>query len=118
MELNALQLAYDVYTASQKTDDPASMDLYVIPLAETGVFSNNNIVSITGLTRYRVDQIFSKSKKDRGGRFNPETLVLLVDFQAGPTPELARSIVNLGTSTGMMSRLTGVSDSRIKRWLA
>lgn len=89
-------------------------------LAAYGVFSNKNLQAITGLNEHFV-ATFTEKQSNVGGRLNPVTLPLMLqlhqDWSAGVRNEhVAREIVKLGTSRGMLSRLTGIPYGAVT-WL-
>jgi hypothetical protein len=90
-------------------------------LSKYGLFSNRQISKISGgrISHVKLRGYISKSSKT-GGRFSPDSLEDLalvlfskerenVDFVA------VKRVLDSGTSQGMISRLTGVSQSSISR---
>lgn len=100
-----------------------------VALGETKVFSNRNIAHITGLSMETIAQL-TKKKDKVGGRLNPASLSLILDLRncwltdsyevRGKTmrrvnKELLHSILNLGTSYGMIARLSEIPLSTLHR---
>lgn len=118
MSTECLERAKAAYLRPRVNDEAATEA--VRELAEYGVFSNRNLQAITGLNEHYVATITAKASKV-GGRLNPVTLPLMLqlaeDWRAGVKNEhVARTIVELGTSRGMVARLTGIPYSAVA-WL-
>jgi hypothetical protein len=91
-------------------------------LANYDLFSNRQISKISGgvLSHVAVSANIPKANK-KGGRFSPQSLediatVLFSVSNGGPVDfDAVRRAMKSGTSQGMISRLTGLSQSRISR---
>lgn len=100
-----------------------------VALGETRVFSNRNIAHITGLSMETIAQL-TKKKDKVGGRLNPASLSLILDLRNSwltetyvvrgkemrwVNKELLTSILNLGTSYGMVARLSEIPLTTLHR---
>lgn len=91
-------------------------------LAKYDLFSNRQISKISGgvLSHVAISAKIPKVNK-KGGRFSPQSLedIALVLFSVSDSRNIdfdaVRRAMKLGTSQGMISRLTGLSQSRISR---
>ena len=91
-------------------------------LANYDLFSNRQISKISGgvLSHVAISANISKTNK-KGGRFSPQSLedIAIVLFSVtdgrGVDFDAVRRAMKAGTSQGMISRLTGLSQSRISR---
>jgi len=92
-------------------------------VAEYNLFSNRQISKISGgvLSHVTVSAYIAKEDK-KGGRFSPQSLedIALVLFSKERNQVDYNAIeraMKMGTSPGMISRLTGVSQSSISKKL-
>jgi len=92
-------------------------------LAETGVFSKNNIVDITGLP-YNFTFGLIEKHDVTGGRLNPETLwpmrTLARQWKQGKEVDrkIIREILAADTSQSTLAKLTGIPQQSISYWMA
>lgn len=119
MSTECLERANAAYLRPRRGKDETAIET-VRELAGYGVFSNKNLQAITGLNEHFVGTITEKTSAV-GGRLNPVTLPLMLqlaeDWRAGvKNDHVARTIVELGTSRGMVARLTGIPYSAVA-WL-
>ena len=123
-----LHLAQALSEAIWLRDHAESMDRQqlfdaVISLGEYKLFSNRQISAITNgmVTHTIVGELIGKKNKT-GGNLNVGTLDILRNIlysRANKRTDynLVRDAVGLGTSQGMVSRLTGVNQSSISKRL-
>lgn len=79
------------------------------------VFSARMMVKVTGLPMKAVLGAMGKTEKT-GGRLNPETLPVILKLRDyGYVKEDVVWCLTEGTSQNLLSRLTGISQSRISR---
>jgi hypothetical protein len=115
-----LEQALEVWNR-QAPDRQTQIDDAVM-LGETGVFSKRHISFITGLDLNLVNELVRKPDKT-GGRFNPEALPLILDLSLGwrqnrvCDAQLTRTIVAIGVSPFMISKLSGISRTTLYRKL-
>lgn len=87
-------------------------------LAEYNVFSKRQIAKISKTT-YILKHITKGSKL--GGKVNPDSLENIRDLlflkhaNSKISPQKITEVLELGTSQGMLSKLTGISQSTISR---
>lgn len=92
----------------------------VVLLDGPGIWSQAQIVAITHASRWQVHRLSKKSNR-RGGKFNPESLPLLIEIRRHKDKgQLDRTlfarVVAQGTSPDMIARLTGYSSTSVKRY--
>lgn len=126
----AIDKALAAWNNQNRTDDRTDeqrrdvAEVDALALGQAGMFSNNQIAAITGLSLKRVCALNPKTDKS-GGRFNPQTLPLLlelwVEYEDGgmgrQLGQLVKTIVDSGTSVGTASRLTFIPPTTLSRWL-
>lgn len=117
-----LEQALTAYTRHRTDDRRAQVHVDdAITLAQTGIFSIRNIIAITGLPENFANDLIEKHDKV-GGRLNPETLTLMQDLWMERAQRLpidrtkVSTVLNLGTSQSMLSKLTGIPQQTISAW--
>lgn len=118
--LIALNQAIWIRDNAQKTSK-ADLVSEAQELSYYGLFSNRQISKISGgaLSPSVLNASLSKNNKT-GGRLSPENLedILLILFskeRGAVDHKLIKKVLDNGTSQGMISRLTGISQSSISR---
>lgn len=98
-------------------------------LLESQQLSIRNVSAITHLSHTRLAQRASAEERGLGGRLAPATLPLILDLLnaersrethslSDVSVDLAKRIVEGGTSPGTVERLTGIPASTVRRWVA
>ncbi|MDF2990246.1 MAG: hypothetical protein K0S37_760 [Microbacterium sp.] len=118
--LEAVKQALNIYRHADKLD-PAWRLNAVTTLGKHGLWSLTQIVAISGVPMHDVRRTISKSDHT-GGRFNPDTLSLLVEefelrSSGGLNDALTARIIQEGTSLGMTAKLLGVTPGTIRTQL-
>ena len=96
---------------------------YIIQIGKHNVFSSRQLSAIVNgkISHHRIGKLISKTDKT-GGNLNVGTLdilrnILLNRADDGTDYELIASAVGMGTSQGMVSKLTGVPQGSISKKL-
>jgi hypothetical protein len=101
------------YNRQQKFD--ASVEL-----AEWGVYSNTQISRFTGLGVADVGALSGKTDRTGGnlpGEALPTLLAIVINLANGEESKtLVRQAVELGASTRMVAKLTGMNQRTVARW--
>lgn len=92
-----------------------------VELGELGAFSNRAISKIVGVSSVTIDKHRAKSDRS-GGRFDPDSLSLIYDLwseyaNGGQPTRLTATVLGLNSAL-LVSRLTGVPTTTLKRWAA
>lgn len=95
-------------------------------LNEWGLFSKNHIREITKLPYHVIASELQKSGKE-GGKFNPEMLPLIYDFEqsvlnraprTAPDLDLLKIILSQGVSRRFLCRLLSVPNGTMDHWVS
>jgi len=125
--LTPLEQALVAFTRTRDPEEPGDRQGRVddaVALAETGVFSVQHIILITGLPKtFAYELLAGMNPSKRGGSLNVEYLHLIHDVAVdwkrhhGTNRQVVRSIVTAGTSPRMLSKLTGIHYNTIYAWI-
>lgn len=112
--------ALEIYTADGH--GPEWRQAAIRRLARRGVWSLAHVSAISGVGMHEVRRTVTKTDHT-GGRFNPATLSLIAEELAlrdgGEVNDaLTATIVSMGTSPLLLSRLLGVSVGKIRAQVA
>ena len=125
--MTPLEQALVAFTRHREPGTPQDRQQRVddaVMLAETEVFSVQQIINITGLPKTFAYQLLAgKNPNKRGGSLNVEYLDLIQDVaitwrRYGNADQVTvKTIVDGGTSPRMLSKLTGIHYNTIYAWL-
>jgi hypothetical protein len=126
MKLRPQNALYFISVAIDLRDNHAVMEIEkleasVKKLAESGFMSARQISRICGnrMSHPKITKIIDKRTKI-GGQINPVHLedlrkIIFAKSEENVNYKLVKSLVDTGTSQGMMSRITGLPQSTISR---
>lgn len=118
MTHRALKEANYIYTHRDSYDQQGLTDA-VVALAEWKLFSNRQIVDITGSDMRTVSALTKKTDRT-GGSFNPDALPAVIELTEARTrgergEKAIAAALEGGVSLSMLARLTGASKSTLSR---
>lgn len=124
-EMNVAQALTDAIYLRDHAENMTKQELFdaVVSIGEYDLFSNRQISAITnGLVKPKVVGELVKKRTKTGGNLNVGTLdilrtILYSRANKHTDYKLIRQAVSEGTSQGMVSKLTGVSQGNISKKL-
>jgi hypothetical protein len=120
MNLTPLEEAHWVYTHRDEYDRQQKYDA-AASLSQWGLFSLRHVAAICGIAHTTVKVVAGSKSEKTGGRFDPACLPALIEIRArrsrGEEVDAASvaQIISSGTSLGFAAKLSGVSESYLRR---